>query len=489
MSNAGASIPIAAEHALAGRLPVLGAGRIYTGFGPYLLTFTAIAAASYSYLVGTALIGVGSTRLGLVGYLIGLVLGMAFVSLAGGALSYRYGVDTVDAGKAALGMRGSLALLVGVLVCTLGWANVLLAMTARGAVRVLNAAYAGPVAHEEIEVIAVGLTLLCLLWLLVRMGAGWMERVATYCAGTQLVIAVILLYAVLCKFGVTRVLITDVPHDQAYSPDRITQLTYAVEFGVCNSLGMLPYMGGLARLVRSPRHLVGPSVLGYAVFGAFVIAAVGALATAGTGKIDPSDWIPLVMGARGGTMLFGVMLIANLGALVTQVYLAGVSVQQIRAFTRLPWSVVVAVVLIPGVFVAFNTRWILDHVINWLAYNGVLFVGLSAVLFVDFFVLRREQVVPAQLFAARPGQHYWFWGGVNWVAVAVVAGATAVYLWLFDPLTLRASVWFRYAGAAVPTVVISSLAYYALMNILVIPRGVGGYRGPGANRAPVEVKL
>ncbi len=489
MSDANAHPAIATDHALAGRLPVLLSRRIFTGFGSYLLTFTAIAAASYSYLVGSALIGVGSTRLGLVGYLIGLVLGMSFVSLAGGALSYRYGVDTVDAGKAALGMRGSLALLIGVLICTLGWANVLLAMTARGAVRVLNAGYAGPVAGTESEVIAVGVALVVVLWLLVRRGAGWMERVATYSAGTQLVVALILLGAVLYRFGVTKVLITDVTHNQAYSPDRITQLTYAVEFGVCNSLGMLPYMGGLARLVRSPRHLVGPSVLGYAVFGAFVIAAVGALATAGTGQTDPGDWIPLVAGVRGGTLLFGVMLIANLGALVTQVYLAAVSVQQIRAFTRLPWSVVVAVVLIPSIFVTFNTRWVLDHVMNWLAYNGVLFVGLSAVLFVDFFVLRREYVVPAQLFAARPGQQYWFWGGVNWVAVAVVAGATAFYLWLFDPLTLRVGLWFRYAGAAVPTVVISSLAYYLLMRLLVIPRGIGGYRPIDAIPAPVEVKL
>jgi NCS1 family nucleobase:cation symporter-1 len=78
---------------------------------------------------------------------------------------------------------------------------------------------------------------------------------------------------------------------------------------------------------------------------------------------------------------------------------------------------------------------------------------------------------------------------VNWVAVAVVAGATAMYLWLFDPLTLRAGVWFRYAGAAVPTVLMSSLAYYVLMNVLVIPRGIGGYGRASANQAPVEVKL
>jgi NCS1 family nucleobase:cation symporter-1 len=181
-----------AEHALAGRLPILRSGRIYAGFGSYMLTFTAIAAGSYSYLVGTALTGVGSTRLGLVGYLIGLVLGMSFVPLAGGALSYRYGVDTVDAGKPTLGMRGSLVLLVGVLVCTLGWANVLLAMTARGVVRVINAGQGKLPAGAETEVVMVGLALVVVLWLLVRRGPAGMERVATFCAGTQLIVALVL---------------------------------------------------------------------------------------------------------------------------------------------------------------------------------------------------------------------------------------------------------------------------------------------------------
>jgi hypothetical protein len=44
-------------------------------------------------------------------------------------------------------------------------------------------------------------------------------------------------------------------------------------------------------------------------------------------------------------------------------------------------------------------------------------------------------------------------------------------------------------GAALPTVVISSLAYYVLMNVLVVPQGIGGYGRASATQAPVEVKL
>ena len=470
----------AVSHALAGRLPVLFENRIYRSYGALLLTFTAISAASYSYLVGTALIGVGSTRIGIVGYLIGLVLGLAFVSIAGGAASFRYGVETVDAGKGALGMRGSVVLLFGVLVCTLGWANVLLAMTARGAARLFSG--------SESTVVGVGLVSVVIIWLLVRRGAGWMEKVASYCAGAQLIVAATLLFAVLHKYGFIKAWMTDVPRERAYTADPLLQLSYAVEFGVCNTLGMVPYMGGLARLVRSSRHLVGPPVLGYAVCGAFLIAVVGALATAATGQVDPADWIKEVAGRRQGTMLFSVMLLANMGALVTQVYLAAVSVQQIRSFARMPWPVVTALVLIPGVVVAFNSGWVIAHVMNWLAYNGVIFVGLAAVLFVDFVVLRRGRLSPTQLFAVRPGQAYWFHGGVNWVAALVIGAVTLAYLYLFDPTSLRVHPSFRFAGASIPTLIAGCVVYYALMRWLVIPTGAGAYRDEKSSQS-VEVGL
>ena len=149
--------------------------------------------------------------------------------------------------------------------------------------------------------------------------------------------AFVLIFVILHRFGAVKVWMTDVPSAQAYSTDRVMQLAYAVEFGICNALGLLPYMGGLTRLVRYPRHLVGPPILGYAVCGAAFIATIGALATAATGQVDPADWIMSVAGRAGGTVLLSIMLMANLGAMVTQVYLAGIAVQQVRTFASFAW--------------------------------------------------------------------------------------------------------------------------------------------------------
>ena len=129
-------------------------------------------------------------------------------------------------------------------------------------------------------------------------------------------------------------------------------------------------MGGLSRLVKSSRHLVGPPVLGYAVFGAFLIAVVGAFAAATTGQVDPADWIRGVAGSRLGMALFTVMLLANMGALVTQVYLAGVSVQQVRAFARLPWPAVVGLVVYVGGLFEYETTAAQTHYKHFIPVPG-----------------------------------------------------------------------------------------------------------------------
>lgn len=73
--------------------------------------------------------------------------------------------------------------------------------------------------------------------------------------------------------------------------------------------------------------------------------------------------------------------------------------------------------------------------------------------------------------------------------VIVIVAATCGYFWLFDPASLRASAPFRYAGAAVPTIVVSSVAYYLLMRWLVVGRRLDGYHEGERAATSVSVTL
>jgi hypothetical protein len=106
--------------------------------------------------------------------------------------------------------------------------------------------------------------------------------------------------------------------------------------------------------------------------------------------------------------------------------------------------------------VAFNTLWSLSHIATIATYGGLQFLGISVIGIIDYYELRRQSVAVEQLFAIGRLGHYWFWGGVNWVAVVVIAAGIVAYLNFYGPISLGATAKFRYFGASVPVVVVSA---------------------------------
>ena len=258
---------IGRQQALAGRIPIAFPNRIYLKYSEFLLTCATLGAASYAYLVGASLASIGNTWVGILGYMLGLVIGTAFVAFAVGLVSYRYGVDPVDASKLALGSRGSVLVLLGVIATCAGWGNVLLAMTARGVLDLIPGTPSAGTPGLEWGVVIPGLLLIALIWSLLRRGAQMMERAAAIGAMIQIGVAILVGVMTIYRFGLQGTLFHNVSADKAYTTDHLLQIAYAVEFGIANGLGLFPFIGGLARLVKRRRHVIGPAVIGYPIAG------------------------------------------------------------------------------------------------------------------------------------------------------------------------------------------------------------------------------
>lgn len=134
----------------------------------------------------------------------------------------------------------------------------------------------------------------------------------------------------------------------------------------------------------------------------------------------------------------------------------------------------------------------LDEVMAFVSYIGLLSMGIASVMFVDYLILRREQLDVRHMFNASPKGKYWFIGGVNWIAVLTTFASIAFYLWLYDPISLRTQHAFVYLGAGIPTMFITGLLYYVLMKALVVSR-MGAYPTSQIktkqDEGPVEVAL
>ncbi len=468
----------AKEHTapVTGRLPSLESERSFTTYGSLTFMQVSLAAALWTVLFGGMVPSAGNTLIAISGYACGALLGMAPVILGSALPSFRYGVDVIEISKAVLGVRGSVLALAGFLVMSLGWSAVALAMICRGVgLMPVHAGYFAVFMSEQ-SVVLTGCAILLLMFVLLRRGLESVQRVNSIAGPILMLFMTASLSLLLWKFGLRHLLLTNVPAEQALTSDPRQSFIYALEFGATFSLSWYPYMGGIYRLIKYQRHTVGPAMIGGVLVGSCLTVTVAALASVQFGSADPAVWFTRLAGPVTGNIVVCMVLLLSITAISMAIYLAAVAVQQIAWLARIPWTWLLLLMLLPLSLAVLNTAWVLAHVMTIATFGGLIFVGLSGVTVVDFWVLRRQSIALEHLFVADRSGHYWFWGGVNWVALTVIVVSAAGYLYLYDPITLRTSGIFRYFGAVLPVVAASGALYYVLAKLIVIPSGRGGYR-------------
>ena len=470
----------AIREAIDGRMPVLSGERLYSSYGSFLWTCTSLSAATWAYLIGGNLPAVGNTLIGILGYLCGMILGLVPVTLASGLPSYRYGVDPIDGAKPAFGVNGAALTLLGSLVTLVGWAYVLVALTAQGFVSVVGVVRRST-SYDESLATAVGLIALAVVWLAARRGPTFFKRLSQYVAPGQILVTTALLVLLLYRFGPSVLWTSNAPHDQTLTGDHALGFAYAVEFGVSNSFGWWPVMGGLTRLVKRRRHILGPTIIGAGVLGAAFISAVAAISASKAGTADPTRWMLAIGGPVIGVVMLVFVLAANIVTMVILIYLAAVAAQQLRRLSRIRWDFLLILLLVPGVYFAFRTAWVLNVVMTWLSYNAIMFAGITGIMLVDYFFLRRETLDARHLFTRERCGKYWYWGGVNWAAMGVLAATAPVYFYLYSPTSFRVAPLFKYAGAGLPTMLLAGVVYLALTLLLLRPIRKGDYAPPRAD--------
>jgi NCS1 family nucleobase:cation symporter-1 len=250
----------------------------------------------------------------------------------------------------------------------------------------------------------------------------------------------------------------------------------AFEWGVAMALTWWPFMGTVvARLASDQNHVVSPPVLAFGILSPLFPIAAATFGSVLGGTQDPTQWLVIIGGPLFGTLAILVVSVANLDIMIIQFYVGAIAIQQVQLFRRLRWELVVAILVFPGIYCALRPHWALEIFTTALSYGGVIFVGIAAVTFVDYVILRRQHLDPAQLFNRSPFGKYYFWKGFNLVAIAVVAFSAWFDLWMYDPVAVSGREAFRYIGATLPTLFISGTMYYVLTQLISIPLEKGGY--------------
>jgi len=160
----------------------------------------------------------------------------------------------------------------------------------------------------------------------------------------------------------------------------------AVDTVVGVSVSFVPLAADYSRHSRTPRAAFGGSFVGYSVTQVLCYA-LGLIALVTVAHGNPDKIFGSFMAVPVGTLAFAVLAIRELDQSFADTYSSAVSVQNLRP----RWDRRVLALVLGTIATVFALALNIDAYENFLTLIGSVFVPLSGVLVVDYFVISRRR--------------------------------------------------------------------------------------------------
>ncbi|MDR0596351.1 MAG: cytosine permease [Clostridiales Family XIII bacterium] len=449
------------REAVFGTLPIPKSGRRF-GFFDAFLILSGYCIATWSYTQGvylTTLVGFGQL---LIGAFFGALLMLLIYQLPV-ILSVRFGIDIWVYLKTVFGHGGVRLVAVLIIIINFPWYSVCAELFA-SSMQNLSAVFGLPLpswSHLPLAILcATAGTVLAL------------RGVAAIAVATRILVPILIAVGVL----VIVIAFRAVPAEAIWSyrpardgnTDNIIPYIMSIEANFAFVITLVGGMAGIPRLVRAERAGYWAGVLGQGVSGSlFVVAgAVMSIAmqhVAGQATEDPT--LMLATLASPAFALASLMLVAfaNIGTQAVGSYIYGVMLK--ASFSSVRYRTLLLILL---AYVCGLCAWggITKYFGAFLTIAACVYAPLAALLFADFFIVRRGRFSLRAAFGLPGHGEYSFTRGFNLVGLFCVAAGVAVSLLIYDPVNsivhIRPLFMLTPTGA---TFVITAALYCALCRI------------------------
>lgn len=415
-----------AREALFGSLPVLTGQRLY-GFADALLLLSGYCIATWSYTQGAYLATLVGFRQLVIGAFFGAILMLCIYQLPV-ILSVRYGIDIWIWLRAVFGGRGVMVMTAVIILINYPWYAVCADLFAASMMRL--AALLGLELPGGFHPV-LGLSCVLLGTLLALRGPGAMTKV------TRILVPLLLAVGVLVVIVGLRAVPFQVIWN--YRPAAQNGFAYliSIEANFAFVITLVGGMAGVPRLTRSEPSGFWAGVLGQGAAGSFfvVVGAVMAIATGHvTGRMVEDPTLMLAVLAAPAMALCSLLLVAfaNIGTQAVGAYLYGVMLKS--AFRTAGYRVIL---LILTVYACGLVLWggVVDYFGSFLTLSASIYAPLAALLFTDFFLVRRQKLALRSAYGLPGHTAYHYTGGFNWVGLACVAAGVVLSLAVYDPVS------------------------------------------------------
>jgi putative hydroxymethylpyrimidine transporter CytX len=313
-------------------------------------------------LTGSLLAPLGLAK-GIATILIGHLIGALILFLAG-LIGAQKNLTSMESTRLSFGKYGSYGFSLLNLIQLLGWTAIMIASGAA----VFDEATTQLFEYSNPVLWSIGIGLFICFW--IAIGLKNLAKI------NAVVVSLLFIFCVVLGFVIFR-------NASALSPSAEGAMSFGggVELSVAMSLSWLPLIADYTRSARRPVGGTAIGVIGYAVGSSFMfIIGLGAALYSGT-----SDIGRILMAAGLGIPALFVVFFSTTTTTFLDVFSAGVSFTNI--VPRAGEKKTAIIICIAGVALALLAP--LSQFENFLFFIGSVFAPLYAVLFTDYFVLRR----------------------------------------------------------------------------------------------------
>jgi putative hydroxymethylpyrimidine transporter CytX len=378
--------------------------------------------------------------------LIGSLVGAIFLTLAGN-IGTRTGLPTMILTRGAFGTRGGHIPSLANTIVLIGWSWVQAYMAGLS----LNQAVKYLTGWENINFWTIFTQVIVIL--VTIFGHKGIEKFASLAAHLMIWLCVVLVGYMLTKYH-----ISDIFHLTLSKNPQNTFMT-AFDMVVATSFSWLPCVCDFNRNAKSSKAGVIGTYAGYNI-GTFIAMGLGATVSSlsiimhVTQTYDPA----ILIGAKNPWLGLISALVVFLSVVSTNVMaLYSSTMSFLAVFTKqkfVPAALSIGVLTVVG---ALLKQWLLNHFQNFLFMIGTLFIPVTALLIIDYYLVKRG-FYDAHEIIDNHKKTYWYSGGFNIQSfLSFVIGASFGYYFTYVHLLPT--------GATVLTFLVTSFVYWGLMKL------------------------
>ncbi|HEV7307210.1 cytosine permease [Ensifer sp.] len=457
-----------------GDAPLLPSERLW-GFWEFTYANSALAIATWAFLIGGAVGLFVGPKEGIAAIIIGNIVGVVLTALSTTPLAGRYGIEQFVALRSQFGYNGSRVVYVlAVVVLTMGWLAVLAMMFGRS-IDGLTALSSGEAANPTgIKMIIAAVGAILVTWFIVAKGPTSIKFFNMVVSPALVILMIVMLYLILQHRSLTELLA--MPALAPPFEDNTLNFIIAVEVNLAAGFSWWPYIGNLARLTKNERTAFWPNVVG--IFGAAALGEiVGLLAAVALGDSDPTIWMTKIAGPIIGIIALLFVAFANMTSMANILYTSIVGLRQVgtASVRAISWGAILFLFcVIPlGLVVLYPQMY--DGFFIFLVWTSALNSALAGIGIADYFFLRGQKLDMRSLHGPQENGPYRFWGGFNPIGLFALAVGFGVYVLVFNPQTLASLPAFKYLTASVPSCLAAGAVHYVLTRLFARGRGWGLY--------------